>query len=144
MREMTEEFMIGDWIIDDNNYAKVTGLDDVFGISTSYSGFRSRTTRLPIPLSLKILEVNGFERTSECEEFNCVTWSLNAGSVFIHVSCIDETYQITVDLVSDEYKRGFMDIIRNLEIKYVHQLQHICRFVGLRKFANGFIIEKQV
>lgn len=105
------KLMIGDWVFDGNEVARVTSLtcDGIIETKLRLSNIEIVT---PIPLTAEILEKNGFSKTTEAE--------------FNYYQMPDDCFEIDINNVGCAYS---VDVI----IKYVHQLQHALRLCGIDK-----------
>ena len=142
-----KELMIGDWVkatyttIDDNDnehkcftYAQVDsiGNDGTFiGVEKCFSvkvtddiDTDSLEEAYPIPLTTEILRKNDFYYSDEEEDWVSIDDNLNlnlcelkGGSWYINIY-IEDTVELT--------------------FKYVHELQHLLRLIGLSDLADNF------
>lgn len=116
-----ENLMIGDWVIDEytNRPMRIEGVNKMMGSGLS-----------PIPITAEILEKNGFE---EKEYFD------QNGKVYC---MFFERGYVSLEFVQyillDCYKDGSNFI--KMEIKYVHELQHVLRLCGLNELVDNFKI----
>ena len=116
MEKLTcKDFMVGDWIKMNNGYAKVVGLKECIFFSDKFETGISYSAE-PIPLTTEILEKNGFEKSvDDDDQHNRYTLIIE------HTS------------FSLKYARSVFQWITPIDIKYVHELQHILKFCGIYK-----------
>lgn len=129
-----KELMLFDCVFMDKNYAE----EDPIYAKVCYEPYQIKdgedidlakerncigddTIYRPIPLTPEILGLNGFVFQAAWEE-----WWLPANTDF--VLFVGEDYFLLSD-------------ISGANIKYVHQLQHALRLVGLSELADNFKVE---
>ena len=83
----------------------------------------------PIPITPEILEANGFEKIRENVYFDSYCWT-NKKDTMIEMSHYKETYNVKIVQLVDGLQK---DRFCNLDILFVHQLQHILRLAGVEK-----------
>lgn len=111
------ELQIGDWVYDGNSTAQVTGIICDGIIETTHSQSSNVELIQPIPLTVEILEKNGFEYIND--EYGC--WLLGK-----------------IELREREPYNGLFEVEINIAketiyIHYVHKLQHALRLCGIQK-----------
>lgn len=117
------ELMIGDLVLFDGIPKRLT-LWDIVEIS------RGNYNIEPIPLTEKILKAIGFSYDS-AKEYLELRSNDEHGYFYI-----DYGFDITrLRIITDKYRCGF-DI--NMDIAFVHQLQHALRLCGLTDLADNF------
>lgn len=112
-----EELMVGDWLYDGNSIAQVTGITCDGIIETTHNQSSNIELIRPIPLTIEILEKNGFEYI--CDEYGC--WLLGK-----------------IELREREPYNGLFEVEINIAkettyIHYVHELQHLLKLCGIQK-----------
>lgn len=118
------EIQIGDWIEWMGNYCKV----DLPLLMTEYQYNIDSNNVKPIPLITEILEKNGFKQADAFRK--------GYGYDF-PIQYIEDIYPIYLRT------NGIWNIqcAELIDIKYVHELQHVLRLCGLNELANDFKIE---
>ena len=121
-----EELMIGDWVLDKAVSEKPVQVLQINLKNVHYEhekGYISVGTEIiePVPLTHEILEKNGFEREGGASRCKFDKWWLsilhwNKGRLELIISD-DSTKLYTLDI----------------DLKYVHQLQHALRLLGINK-----------
>ena len=149
------ELMIGDWleVILDNgkykDYARVANLSDNGAIELAITGEPGAYWSLdgnddikPIPLTIEILEKNGFHLMhgfGYSETYPTYGWGDKDGDKYISVDVRfydDEpigSVQHLVKINRDSMKEDGVDSIHSCDIDYVHKLQHALRLCGIEK-----------
>ena len=122
--------MIGDWVFDGDEVARVTSLtcDGIIETTRRISNIEIIT---PIPLTPEILEKTGFERN--------LVWHYYRRTCGEYVVNVRLGYANKIDFV--EIREGGKDDVVPSEktrlylphISYVHQLQHALRLCGIEK-----------
>lgn len=112
-----EELTIGNWIYDGNSIAQVIGITCDGIIETTHNQSSKIELIRPIPLTIEILEKNGFEYMND--EYGC--WLLG-----------------NIELVEREPYNGLFEVEININgkstyIHYVHEFQHVLKSYGLNK-----------
>ena len=115
------ELQIGDWVLNDGEYIQVT---DIYKYGKRYY-INDDDTYVryvePIPLTVEILERNGF---SEDYRYENLSYIQSCGAVTgIHING----------------KNGLMD---EMYFKYVNELQNALRLCGLNELADNFKVEE--
>lgn len=131
------DLSVGDWVRDGNGIiAKVRGIENwsngyILNVQTVSGSIctLSVTGALPIPITAKILEKNGF--VEHCGGIFRYEWMWQGESSGITLCSFDEELWF-VDLFFKEGK----DIMCNIPTFNVHQLQHILRLAGVDKEIN--------
>jgi hypothetical protein len=98
------ELMIGDFVLDGNIYAQVTSITCDGNIETTHNKHSDIELIEPIPLTPEILKKNGWEERPK-------------GYVFYKKLC----------------KNTFVVNAADIQIKYVHELQHALRLCEIEK-----------
>lgn len=133
---ISRELMLNDWIeVISNDHLKYVQIKEIYqnSILTEESEYESEEIRIdnikPIPLTPEILEKNGI--VYDYDEEECV-----ADYHYIKL----KGYQYYDDDVLIDYCNGRIKIVRDItgsieieEIKYVHELQHALRLLGIEK-----------
>lgn len=124
-----DNLMIGDWLLDGDSYAQVTSIACGGIIETTASNFASEEVLQPIPLTLKILKANGF--------------NINWGDGFLRVGEGESSYHIRYFTHRRFKAIGIKapHIKLDVQITFVHELQHIFRQVGLTELADNIKVE---
>lgn len=113
------ELMIGDFVLDGNDYAQVTSITCDGNIETTHNEHSNIELIEPIPLTPEILEKNGFEKVQSIYFLK----SLNKRYpylLFIEYNIVNNCLFINDGLIP-------------MPILYVHQLQHVLRLCGIEK-----------
>lgn len=98
------ELMIGDFVLDGNIYAQVTSITCDGNIETTHNEHSNIELIEPIPLTSEILEKIGWEEIPK-------------GFVLYKKLC----------------KNSFVVNASKIQIKYIHELQHVLRLCGIEK-----------
>ncbi|MBR5377989.1 MAG: hypothetical protein IK135_02605 [Bacteroidales bacterium] len=131
----TNELMIGDWVSAGYN-SKVTGIDlntDAIRIAGNIGWFKTNEHE-PIPITPEILEANGFLIDDE----DWFVWERRSG---IYTLAEVKLYQEDDVWHAALYGPEVCEI-DDLNIRFVHDLQHAMRLIGLHDFADNFVIKK--
>ena len=112
-----EELTVGDWVYDGNSIAQITGIICDGIIETTHNQSSNIEIIRPIPLTIEILEKNGFEYIND--EYGC--WLLGK-----------------IELREREPYNGLFEVEINIAkeiiyIHYVHELQRVLRFSKTNK-----------
>ena len=112
-----EELTVEDWVYDGNSIAQVTGITCDGIIETTHNQSSNIEIIRPIPLSVEILEKNGFEYIND--EYGC--WLLGK-----------------IELREREQYNGLFEVEINIAkettyIHYLHELQHALRLCEIEK-----------
>jgi len=132
-----EDLMVGDWFrfrykdFPLNNEVVLTfrieRINDEIGYVWSKDGRICKPERLePIPLTPEILEKNGFEKYEQGGEWVDMWMAFGEGG----------EYDIEVEFRNSGMIRTKVDgptYLNTCDIKYLHQLQHCLRIVGIDK-----------
>lgn len=116
-----ESLMIGDWVYDGNSIAQVTSITCDGIIETTHNQSSNIELIQPIPLTVEILEKNGFVKDEKKD--NMYYW--NWGVIDDCISYDKETSKVRIFYVSG---LTFVKILQ-----YVHELQHALRLCGIEK-----------
>ena len=111
------ELMIGDWVL---LQGKPYQIDMLNGYQESDLGFE------PIPITIELLEKNGFERENLITSYNHYTGIDNRVSLnddFYYINSRD-VWSVHVD--SEDYCT-----IANCELTYLHELQHLLKLCNI-------------
>ena len=116
------ELMIGDWVCTEHD-ATPRQIDWIRTgeVGLLWNKVVTPPYLVPIPLTLEILEKNGFVEHVFCE-------------VEYELQC--EDYRIIIHLSSGYtriYKGSYLPILNNQNYKFVHELQHALRLCGIKK-----------
>lgn len=127
----TNELMIGDWILmpNSNNYEKIVAIPTSTQIEVGGNCWINPMACIPIPLTVEILEKNGWEYHTKCG--SCIMYMLyehnfqvffeeNEATMIWHINDIGDT-KLSID-----------------DCVYVHTLQHALRLFGLHDLADNF------
>ena len=116
------ELMIGDWVEYGQYITTVRNLSDKIVLS----GCVGRLDEVrPVPLTEKILENNGATRYG-AKYANLQQWVLKFG---------DKRKTIMQDVLHEEW------CANDVWFKYVHELQHILRLIGINDLADNFKVK---
>lgn len=130
----TNELMIGDWILmpNGNNYEKIVAIPTNTQIEVSGNCWINPMACIPIPITVKILEKNGYYGVGTARGIN---------------GFIGDGSDITIDNVGNgnfnldiSLNTWTNDNCISITIKYVHELQHALRICGLSDLADDFKI----
>ena len=115
------ELMIGDFVLDGNDYAQVTSITCDGNIETTYNEHSNIELIEPIPLTQEILEKNGIKKDMHGrmvgEYFN------EDAEGYLEISVNSKEIWWTINY--DEYNI--------IQFKYVHELQHALRLCRIEK-----------
>lgn len=131
----TNELMIGDFVLDGNDYAQVTSITCDGNIETTHNEHSNIELIEPIPLTPEILEKNGWVRTKYCYGRDCIE---------IHGADelpegVDNALSMARWSIDKNYQYHFLDLymwkgsVMQHNVHYVHQLQHAFRIFGIEK-----------
>ena len=133
------ELMIGDWVNYRGTNIQVTSLYDKGGSNEIGWGNRVSTwvngrCIEPILLTGDILEKNGFKLRGNCTS----AWDWDKGEISIQVSGLPDVFSrqtLTIYTSGGCVGAGFSTkrTLSDLQIHYVHQLQHALRLCGINK-----------
>lgn len=118
------ELMVGDWVQNPNSTAcKVVGIstDITVEFETGARKYEALDFAQPIPLTNKILELNGWQYGDWGDEYENDEYFTNETIGFnLHINDKKEFEIRCVDAV-------------NITLKFVHELQHALRLCGIEK-----------
>ncbi len=138
------ELMIGDWVIPriwdaDSTPSKIVGIhynsyrekDYVDWVDCEVRDELDMNDIKPIPITVEILEKNGFEQTGDS------TFSISDDGMRFNVTWWSKT-MFNVGF----YRRGNNSPSEQccLNVCYVHELQHALRLCGMNELADNFKI----
>ena len=133
-----KELMIGDYIRQkhSNLVLKVSAITPPYVQCEGENGQFHEDTIEPIPLSVEILESNGFKLVGD----HTSHWQIcGDGYDDIQISGVpDPKHHVTLILNAHKESTigtgyGFYRMIYDMPIRYVHELQHIMRICGIGK-----------
>jgi hypothetical protein len=84
----------------------------------------------PIPITAKILDKNGFYQVIDTCRIDTYRYYRKDIDIYIFMFSIPEITVFQQDLY----------LIKNLQIKYIHQLQHVLHMCGMEDLVNNFKI----
>ena len=137
------DFMIGDWLQDNNGfpmYVTAVGKDYVYADFKGNKGdvweyqdrdFRDGTAQ-PVELRQEMLLANGFT-----QESNKWRLSIREGRVLVSIENMDLCFEGMARL----FALSACGSIHNFRVRYVHELQQILRLIGLSDIADNFKLE---
>lgn len=124
----SNELMIGDWVLFNGNSKKVTsllvtdlGIDQIYVFGKSCQVATINEYIEPIPLTAEILEKNGWKYENYANEY-----STEGEEYFVY-----EDFDIYINN-DGKFQITSMDTI-NINLDYVHQLQHALKLCGINK-----------
>lgn len=128
------ELMIGDWVVTKKGDGQVYIIQDNDVIFTSaiegIEGAAYLEETDPINITDGFLIRNGFTEQPDVPE-GCVNWVYNNGGQIVYISRLPwDSFSIDANF------HGRL----STQIKYVHELQHILRLIGLNDLADNFKI----
>jgi hypothetical protein len=136
------DFMIGDWLQDEHAFPMYVTAVGTYYVYADFEGnegdvweyqdrdFRDGTAR-PVELRQEMLLANGF--TQERNK-----WTFNKESkVLVSIENMDLCFEGMARL----FALSACGKIRDFRVRYVHELQHILRLIGLSELANDFKLE---
>lgn len=106
----------------DENIGAITADDRFYGDFEDYH----ETQVEPIPITPEILEKNGFVEEEYPIIYDRREFELRHGNYRIIVSPLNDGY-------TRIYKGGYLPILNNCYINFVHELQHALRLCGIEK-----------
>lgn len=131
------DLMLGDWVYlseTGRHPMQITLLDEdgcylnfVDNEGDPFEGDFGENGVQPIPLTGELLFANGFYKYVSCRGKTYYGYMTDHKILF---EILERTEGILEVAVGDKYR----------ELKYVHELQHVLRFVGLDKLADTFKI----
>lgn len=134
------DFMIGDWLQDEHAfpmYVTAVGTDYVYADFEGNEGdvweyqdrdFRDGTAQ-PVELTQEMLLANGFTQESNIY--------IQESRVLVSIENMDLCFEGMARL----FALSACGKIRDFRVRYVHELQHILRLIGLSELANDFKLE---
>lgn len=132
------ELMIGDWVEYGQYITTVRHLSDKIVLS----GCVGRLDEVrPVPITTEILEANGFESR---ELYHFTLYQLGKESFSIAYDLLLKNlcaFTKTVNTGCRMYNTPDKSEL-SIHIQYVHELQQAMRLIGLRDFADNFVIKK--
>lgn len=132
------ELMLGDWVrVKGASPAQVVMIDQ-YDIVTSLSEHWINESNLEaVEITPEILEANGFEKHKEHWDENpfYLRW-------FSEIDGLDIHFSFFLDYATGTKFLFFQNEGLPKPVRFVHQLQHALRMVGLDDLADNFIIEK--
>ena len=135
--------MIGDWLQDKHAfpmYVTAVGTDYVYADFKGNKGdvweyqdrdFRDGTAQ-PVELTPDMLIANGFTR-----ENNKYNLTIQASRTLLRIENMDLCFEGMARL----FALSACGKIRDFRVRYVHELQHILRLMGLSDIADNFKLE---
>lgn len=121
--------MIGDWFFDGHVYAQVTSITCDGNVETTHNALSNIELVEPIPLTSKILEKNGFTKSTPPPGIHAKCYELNNKK---------DRYNLTI-ADYNKYKRLLLNVDSedsecfNIKCDYVYELQHALRLCGIEK-----------
>lgn len=119
----TNEFMVGDWVLDGTQIAQITSITYGGVIETTAHEFSNIEVIEPIPLTAEILEKNGFD----CSDEEVVRYNFTDGDYQGHFS-LRRMYSVNTPNGWSFFAFNVLTII-----DYVHELQHALKLCGIDK-----------
>jgi hypothetical protein len=128
----TTELMIGDWVsVEDLIRCRVDKIFQDYVVCLDKRDNEIIGNIMPIPITVEILEKNGFEQTGDS------TFSISDDGMRFNVTWWSKT-MFNVGF----YRRGNNSPSEQccLNVCYVHELQHALRLCGMNELADNFKI----
>jgi hypothetical protein len=138
---VSTELMIGDWVLKDEEYIKVTDIYENNGVYYLNDDTTPITSVKPIPLTAEIFEKNGFDKFLGLGPFFCKYIKNQEVSITIDVLFCKDSH-IVVDIEKRLFANGTRNDLHNCDIQALHELQHALRLCGLNEFADDFKMEE--
>lgn len=135
------ELMIGDLVLKDEEYIKVTDIYENNGVYYLNDDTTPITSIKPIPLIPEILEKNGFDKFLGLGQFFCKYIKTQEISIMIDVLFCKDSH-IVVDIEKQSFVEGTRNSLHSCDIQSLHELQCALRLCRLNEFADDFKIEK--
>ena len=132
------ELMINDWVEDDlGDFTKVFSINNMSVILQAGVNTRAACYEFIDPISLNedILNANGFFHFVDEEDSFIEAWRMDVVGYEI-----DLIPSINYDRFTASIKRG-PDKHISVPVRYVHELQHVLRLVGLDNMADNFKVK---
>lgn len=124
------KYIIGDWVEYRNTYARVfESFEDSYYLdSFDITKFPKEDELTPIPLTVDILEKNGWVYYTQCNQERI--YSKDYEGISIYISIYKDNDEYTAYAYNGINNYGCADDYYLRSVKYVHQLQHL--LFGLR------------
>lgn len=135
------ELMIGDWVLKDEEYIKVTDIYEQNGVYYLNDDTTPITSVKPIPLTAEIFEKNGFDKFLGLGRFVSKYIKTQEVSIMIDVLFCKDSH-IVVDIEKQSFVEGTRNSLHSCDIQALHELQNALRLCRLNKFADGFKMEE--
>lgn len=124
--------MIGDWVYMEHTEDGVAPYEELTQWTKEDFGFSDtfiETHIYPVPLSPEIMEKNGF-----IENRGITSWKFETKREdLIDIYGVDD-YHLSINIEDTHGTgKGYRWLLRELVIRYVHELQHALRLCGIKK-----------
>lgn len=116
------ELQIGDWVYDGNSIAQITGITCDGIIETTHNQSSNIELIRPIPLTIEILEKNGFKKDKKEEEMYKWNWSI-----------IDDCISYDKETGKIRIFHSLGNLVFVLPLRYLHELQHALKLCKIQK-----------
>ena len=126
------ELMIGDWVsVEDLIRCRVDKIFQDYVVCLDKRDNEIIGNIMPIPLTAEILEKNGFEQTGDS------TFSISDDGMRFNATWWRESlFYVGVYRRDNNSQNEHF----SLNVRYVHELQHILRLCGMNELADNFKI----
>lgn len=128
---MKQKYIIGDWVEYRNTYTRVfESFEDSYYLdSFDIIKFPKEDELTPIPLTVDILEKNGWVYYIQCNQERIYSKDYEGISIYIGIYKDNDEYTAYAYNGINDY--GCADDYYLRSIKYVHQLQHLLFGLGI-------------
>lgn len=142
-----EDLMIGDWIEFEGTKFKVGSLRSSGGVRVMAmdAEYEDASTFSPIPLTVEILRLNGFNIERHFDYYKNLKSSAfvkhNEEELWCTIEDLDEKeikFFFSTGLIQEDYGRPYPNM--NFQIRYVHEFQHFIHLFGFNKLSDNFKI----
>ena len=130
------ELMIGDYVLDGDNVAQITGITCDGIIETTFNETSNIEVIHPIPLTPEILEKNGFKKDAFTNLSPDYYFNNDEYSICVNLnSTCDKSKSIWIEKRSNRFTVSIEESRHSLDKKplYVYQLQHALRLCNIDK-----------
>lgn len=123
------KYIIGDWVEYHNTYARVfESFEDSYYLdSFDITKFPKEDELTPIPLTIDILEKNGWMYYTQCNQERI--YSKDYKNITIYIGIYEDCGEAHAYNGINDY--DYMDDYYLRSVKYVHQLQHLLFGLGI-------------